>query len=218
MWQECVKDTLVVVITAVVSGLTVPYILQRIESRKTVEEQRRAEILQRQKALIDAQAAFLDRFNDLLWEWRYLSVKLSYYGITPGELYESAKKDYAKDIWGKLNTVRAQISKARRLVTEERFAELISFYKQMVELDLQLRRAQLKEEDGPLLFADLNAHIVGPLSDAIDNLLHSLGNDFELSESAAERVKGILYGLHNKDRQRSPGRALTVRTGSDNRS
>jgi hypothetical protein len=67
-------------ITALLTGLGVPYVLRVVDDRKTSQQKEREGELARQAKLIDTQAKFLDDLAGLLWRWRYMSMQVAYYG------------------------------------------------------------------------------------------------------------------------------------------
>jgi hypothetical protein len=102
-----VENVALVLITAGVSGLGVPLVLKHIDEARTQELKNREAALSRQSKIIDAQAAFLDELSQVLWEWRYTAMKITYYGSSgKQELYEQSCEKYQNEIWQHLNKIR----------------------------------------------------------------------------------------------------------------
>ena len=77
---ELSEKLILLAATAVLSGLLVPYILKRIELQRATYEKDRDADRSRQEKLIASQSEFLDKLTDTVWQWRYMAVRLTYYG------------------------------------------------------------------------------------------------------------------------------------------
>lgn len=146
--------------TAVVSGLLVPFVVNRIqltnqERLKTYEVN-----LARQSKIVDEQAAFLHRISSLLWEFQLALIAPLYYGqsslrrpqrtistevSTPAEKsgedgpYEISAKTYLTNASRLLGSVRAEIGGAVRLVPIKQSDKLRRlYYDELLRLDLQV--------------------------------------------------------------------------------
>ena len=163
----------------------VPFILKQTEHRKAIAQKLKEAQLVRQQKVIEAQ--FLDAISDLLWKWRYLSIKVTYYGSEEAsERYTDAKTEYDKEIWTLFHAVRTQISKSRRLVSNSAYDDLLQFYELMVTLDKDLRRIGLNEPvERPLQYTKINARIYGEVSSQVDQQLDALARQLKLDKMSA---------------------------------
>jgi len=139
---DFIEKLVILILTVALSGLFAPSVLKKIEENKTREQKNREARLTRQAKLIDEQSEFLDTLSQLLWAWRYAYMKVAYYGgaqDTPR--YGDAWQEYCESMWGTFSQIRYQISRSRRLVSEQAYEHLLGFYKKIVDTDLVLLEA-----------------------------------------------------------------------------
>jgi hypothetical protein len=119
--QDFLEKIVILLLTALLTGFLVPYVLKRVDEAKSVQQKIFEADLARQAKVIEAQSKFLDEITETLWNWRYLSMKVAYYGMgDQGPSYAAARKDYDLQIWDVLNRLRNQINRSRRLASEGR--------------------------------------------------------------------------------------------------
>ena len=145
--------------TALVSGLLVPYIFNKIQVASKQQLKRYAADLARQSKIIKEQAALIRRISGLLWEFQLTLIAPIYYG-QPGfrnnqwstqsgsKTYEKATKDYLANASRLLGLVRAEIGAAVRLVPVKQWNTLKKLYYEEL-LPLDLRVTELIFEDPP---------------------------------------------------------------------
>ena len=75
-----VQNIVLLLLTALLTGLLVPYLLKVVDDRKSTRQKEREAALARQAKIIDAQSQLLDDLTQQLWRWRYLCIRLTYYG------------------------------------------------------------------------------------------------------------------------------------------
>ena len=178
--QDFLEKIILLVLTALMTGFGIPYVLKRIEERKLREQKKFEADLARQGKIIDAQAKLLDDLSCLLWKWRYLAKKVVYYGAQKNmEHYTLAKKQYEESVWDILNEFRIEISRARRLVSERAYEGLDSLYKYVVhDLDVKItdviRDDELDVEKSSAIAERFSVEVSKKLDDAIDNLASEL--------------------------------------------
>jgi hypothetical protein len=118
--QGFIEKIVIVVLTALLARFIVPYVLKLVDEAKDKRQKKFEADLARQGKIIEAQSELIDDITKTLWEWRYLSIKVSYYGVgRKKSLYTAAQKDYEARIWDVLSALRFQITKSRRLVSED---------------------------------------------------------------------------------------------------
>jgi len=150
--QDFLEKATLLLLTAGLSGFFVPYVLKQIDERKLKEQKiidaRRlqeqkefdARKLQEQKEfeanlirennVLEAQIKLLENLSKSLWGLQLLSLAVSYYKVHPNqERYEIALKDYDENSWGLFKDVRCEVSKAARLVSQEKYDNLLTFFK-----------------------------------------------------------------------------------------
>jgi hypothetical protein len=184
------EKVLILLLTVALSGLLAPYVLKRFEEYKTREQKNREAQLSRQAKLIDAQAEFLDTISRLLWDWRYAYMRVAYYGgVQDTQRYEAAWQRYSETVWETLSQIRYQISRSRRLVSEEAYNHLLAFYQKIVDSDKSLLEATKIENPvaRSLELGDLNYLIFREITEGIDALLHDLAAEVQLSNKLQAR-------------------------------
>jgi hypothetical protein len=174
--ESFVQQVTLLVLGALITGFGVPYVLRLIDARKMREQKKLEAELARQAKLLDAQSALLDEITRLVWAWRYLSKQVVYYGSRgDNDRYMAAKAKYEDGVWGLLDGLRTQISKARRLVSEAAFERLNDLYGYVVhDVDLKVSdlagRAELDRAACSVLAQRFSAEVSGRLDDAIFEL------------------------------------------------
>jgi hypothetical protein len=160
--------------TALVSGFLIPFILKSVDERRNRSLKEREVDSARHAKVVEAQAEFLDELTRALWEWRYTSIRLTYYGAEgQDQEYQEARDTYRQEIWQKLSTVRYVTSKSLNLGSEELYRVLKEFYDRTVEVDKRAMAAMAADEkiSRQLDFSDINFHIRNELSITIDSIL-----------------------------------------------
>jgi RNAse (barnase) inhibitor barstar len=167
-------------LTALLTGLGIPYILKRVEERKLREQKKFEADLSRQGKIIEAQSQLLDELSQVLWKWRYLAKKVVYYGAQENaERYNIARKQYEESIWDILNEFRTEISKSRRLVSERAYEKLDSLYDYIVgDIDVKItaliRRKRIESGESSEIADRFSKEVSKKLDDAIDDLASEL--------------------------------------------
>ena len=184
--NELLRSLILLGATAVITGLGVPIVLRRVDESRDERQKNKEARLARQQKVIEAQSKLLDDLSELLWRWRYLSIRIAYYGLLgDAEDYGRAEDEYDRQVWDVFDGVRVQISRARRLASEEAYNVLLRFYEeQLVELDKELMRARDTAPDNRrAVYFELNKRIMSDTSTQIDNVLHEIAHVVGLSES-----------------------------------
>jgi hypothetical protein len=182
--QSFLQKIVLLVLTALITGFGVPYVLKRIDDRKLRGQKKFEADLARQGKIIEAQSKLLDDLSTLLWKWRYLAKKVAYYGyLGPMERYNLAKKEYDDNVWDILDQFRVEISRSRRLVSEHAYKNLNSLYEYIVydiddavsEIIREVKLDVKKSEDMSVRFSN---EVSKKLDDAIYDLASELHMKF----------------------------------------
>lgn len=178
------EQLLILLSTALLTGFLVPYVLRRIDESRSIAQKVREAGIARQARLIDAQSNFLDETTEVLWAWRYLSMKVAYDASTPvDEMYAASVLEYQKDIWDILSRLRNQTSKARRLVSESGYQRMVALYDQIVELDGQidgLIRSQMTRKARTEAFSPIQERLRNEMTEKLDGTLYALAKEVQL--------------------------------------
>ena len=130
-WEKAV----LLVLTGVVSGFFIPLILKIVDGRKLKEQKGHEANIARQNNVIEAQIKLLENLSESLWELQLLSLAVSYYKVHFNEQkYEVALKDYDEKSWILFKKIRCEISKASRLVSEDKYLKLLAFFEKSLVL------------------------------------------------------------------------------------
>jgi hypothetical protein len=181
--QDFLEKVVILLLTALLTGFLVPYVLKRVDEAKSVQQKILEADLARQAKVIDAQSKFLDEITETLWSWRYLSMKVAYYGMRDqGPSYAAVRKDYELQIWDVLSKLRNQINKSRRLSSEKAYETLVSLYDRIVEIDAQLSQAASEsptpEQSEEL--SRLNTLIRWKMTEELDEVVDLLAKELRL--------------------------------------
>jgi hypothetical protein len=182
--RDFIEKSILLIATGVLTGFLIPFILKRIDEQKAKEQKAREAMLNRQTKLIDAQSQLLETVSKLLWDWRFLIMKVTYYGgMYAEEHFKAAKIDYDANLWSILNQIRFQTSRSRSLISEAVYKQLLAFYMDIISHDKTLQKI-LQLEDSVKLgleLTDFNMKIFNDVSTEIDVLINNLARDVNLS-------------------------------------
>src|SRR5262245_60219459 len=197
--QDFLEKVVILLVTALLTGLLAPYVLKRVDEAKSVQQKILDADLARQTKVIEAQSKFLDEITETLWNWRYLSMKVAYYGVgDQGPSHADARKVYDLQIWDVLNRLRNQINKSRRLASEEAYKMLVSLYDRIVEIDAQLTQAA-SESPSPKQseeLSELNTLIRWEMTEKLDEVVDLLAKELRLKKSHPLLNKTTEYCFH----------------------
>jgi len=179
-----IRSVLLLLLTALLTGLLIPYLLKVIDNRKAIRQQERASALARQVKIIEDQAQLLNSLTEELWKWRYMSIRLTYYGGQGAwDRFKEADDVYNREFWDVLHRIRGQIGRAKRLISDRTYQRLLSFYKdEIISLDNKICNARsVKDEFGKrAAFVELNGYIFEDITSKIDEELDELSSEIKL--------------------------------------
>ena len=182
--QDFWESALLLLAAALLTGFLVPYALKRIDEAKSVELKVREAEIARQAKMIEAQSKFLDETTEVLWAWRYLSMKIAFDGHNSlEERYAASNLEYQKGIWDVLSKLRNQTSKARRVVSESGYKKMVSLYDQIVELDGRIDsivRAKMPPESRVTAFGPIQEQLRYEMTEKLDATLYGLAQEVRL--------------------------------------
>ena len=182
--QDFWEKALLLLAAALLTGFLVPYALKRIDEAKSVELKVREAEIARQAKMIEAQSKFLDETTEVLWAWRYLSMKIAFDGHNSlEERYAASKLEYQKGIWDVLSKLRNQTSKARRVVSESGYKQMVALYDQIVELDGRIDsivRVKMSPEYRVTAFEPIQKQLRYEMTEKLDATLYGLAQEVRL--------------------------------------
>lgn len=169
--------------TAALTGFLVPEITARMADRRLKQQTVFQAGIARQDKIIDAQAAFYDRFADLVWEFHLLHVDVSFRRfLNDQEKYQQAVDRYATRSAELLGRLRAEISKGKRLMENEGHQALLRLFEnELLPKDAALEK--LIGQGGEATAESWRAHhqgMMGPVRASIDQTLDILATQMKL--------------------------------------
>jgi hypothetical protein len=193
------QNILLLLLTALLTGLLVPIVKGFVDDRKLEKQkrfdderlrsQKRFEAdIARQAKVIDAQAQLLDELAEVLWGYQKLLLRITYYAVIGDpDKHRVAFIEYDDHSWDLLGSLLALISKTRRLASADIQDRLERLYQSFViEVDhtvLQLRRtASSRDGADDEGWRRLQNYLFGEIRQEIDAVLTALAAQLRLSE------------------------------------
>jgi type II secretory pathway pseudopilin PulG len=191
--QSFIENTIVLLLTAALTGVLVPYLFRLIDEQKNKEQKIFEAEISRQTKIIEAQVKLLEDLSNLIWEYQLLLIEVPYFRqFDRDELYPNAVKIYDENSGRLLGKIRAEISKALRLTPYSIYEELKKlYYDELLQVDLkvsQLATSDKKKKDRTGEWRDLNHYAVYELSEKVDKIIDKLACELNLK---ARTVKDI---------------------------
>ena len=185
--QDFWEKVALLILTGVLSGFFVPYILKRVEERKLKEQKEFEASLVRQNNVLEAQIRLLENLSESLWKLQLLSLAVSYYKVHPNqERYETALKDYDEKSWGLFREARCEISKAARLVPEDIYLKLLDFFSDNLIQEVDEKLMHLIEVDASLEdWKTYYDRLLYQFPKEIDNVVTPLAKELKLASPKA---------------------------------
>lgn len=190
-----ILDFLGKLLLLVAAGFLIPLVLKSIDQRRSIQEKENDERrdqtkkifeaeLVRQNTILDAQSKFLDELSKILWKWRYMTLKVVYYGsrVNQKEKYSQAKEEFDKYIWDVFNQMRYEISRSRRLISEEAYNNLLNLYYDLQKIDDEISKLVEAEFDNDSInkYAELYDREISGVSVRIDEALNNVAKELRL--------------------------------------
>jgi hypothetical protein len=184
-----IEKALLLLATGGLTGVLVPEISARMASDRSREQLIFQTDLARQDKIIEAQAAFYDRFADLIWEFHLLHINVSFRRLLAADAkYQAAVDSYTARSAELLGRIRAEISKGGRLMGPRGAQVLLEFYNaRLLSQDMQLEKLILSPGEESL--PDWRRHHQAVLVDsaaAIDQTLAVLAAEMSLQARTAK--------------------------------
>jgi hypothetical protein len=173
---------LLLIVTALLTGLIVPVVKAQMDHRKLQQQKLFEAEIARQGKIIDAQVQLLENLVRMLWEFQLFALAVSYYKFH-GEAgkYDAALAEYDDKAWQYFGTIRAEISKARRLVSPPTYETLLKFYTDsLINLDTELMSAARSPRGD---WNALHERIYSGMAKQTDDIVNLLAEELRLSKN-----------------------------------
>ena len=128
--ESFVEKIILLVITAILTGILVPVIKARIDKNTSDSKKLLEESLKRQVQVMDARATSIKELASLLWQYYSLAKRVAYAGANElkDELQVAFQK-YESDGWDVVDKTRSMIGGMRWLLTKDAHIQLVSLYR-----------------------------------------------------------------------------------------
>ena len=182
------EKLLLLLATALLSGLLVPEISARLADTRNKQQKLFEADIQRQRDIISAQSELLKNLAKQLWEFQLSNINVSFYKTSGNETaFEAAAAKYQARSGELLGQIRAELSNARRLTSPAMHDRLTQLYfKTILPVDSGVEALIAR---GPAATRDdwLQQHTTsfGTAQKAIDDVLRDLAVEFNLAAPLA---------------------------------
>ena len=180
--QTFIEAVLVLLVTALLTGLLVPILKAKMDEMKG-----------RQTKILESQAKLLDDLTDVLWEFRKLAAEVAYYrkeGRQDG--YQKALASYDQMGWGVLARYLSLVSKSRRIAPAIH-PELLDLYEELTSIDGKLEGLAHSEQGRALdssldeRWGDLFGELYRDFTNRIEGILGRLADELRLTPATKTR-------------------------------
>lgn len=179
---DFIEKSLLLLLTALLTGILVPYINAKINDRKLRNQKLfEAEIISQNK-LIESQNDLLIQLEMLAHQFHQLIVSVAWYkvGEPNEERYNTNRNEYEKHYWQFDTEMRTAIGKAHRLVSAQAHKQLEDFYEYIELLDIQLVKLAKHNKPDEEWKKFLNEEIKFNYRNKLREMIESLAKDCDL--------------------------------------
>ena len=132
--KDFIQGSLLIIVAGIITGILVPIVKSRMDDSKFKKQKKYEAKLRQQDETIKAQASFLAKYSELIWEYHLLIHRVCYNRVYKPEKYEFAFNKFSSDSWEVLGQLRACVGGARWFTSD-------SAYRKLKELDHWLMEA-----------------------------------------------------------------------------
>jgi hypothetical protein len=186
MTADFIEKLLLLLATALLTGLVAPYVLKLVDQRRAGAQKALEAEITRQAKLIEAQATLLDELARLLWRYQLNAIEVSYYhGRTNASLYATALAKYEGTAGDLLGQIRAEISRSLHLTSSAMYTRLKALYYEVLLLLDQRLRDLIEGAAAEADWMKFNHYAVDEVADQVDTTLNYLATELRLKAIAA---------------------------------
>jgi hypothetical protein len=181
-----VEHALLLILTAVLTGLLVPFINAILADQKFREQRRFEAELARQAKIIDAQNELLGELEKIVYGFQLRALALAWYKTQDknSAKYQESLKAYEDSSWVFFSDMHTRLGKARRLTSPKVYEELEKFYSALRELDsnlVKLVRKDTTEEEWKAFSA-----LIQQSGGQTEHIMNLLAQDYGLSKNTSK--------------------------------
>jgi hypothetical protein len=181
-----VEHALLLILTAVLTGLLVPFINAILADQKFREQRRFEAELARQAKIIDAQNELLGELEKIVYGFQLRALALAWYKTQDknSAKYQESLKAYEDSSWVFFSDMHTRLGKARRLTSPKVYEELEKFYSALRELDsnlVKLVRKDTTEEEWKAFSA-----LIQQSGGQTEHIMNLLAQDYGSSKNTSK--------------------------------
>ena len=181
--QSFIEHALLLILTAVLTGLLVPFINTILADQKFREQRRFEAELARQAKIIDAQNELLGEIEKIVYGFQLRALALAWYKTQDknSAKYQESLKAYDESSWVFFVDMHTRLGKVQRLTSPKVYEEIETFYAELRELDsnvVKLVRNNATEKEWQAFFA-----LVQKSGGQTKRIMNLLAQDYGLSKN-----------------------------------
>lgn len=187
------QNVALLLLTALVTGLAVPRVKARMDLRYFREQKEQEAELARQASRITEQTEFLKSYIAVVWRFHFNLLEVTYAkasGMDPPE-FEALWAKYGPESWACLRECRRLTSSAIHLVSKEEFAQLLAFYRVMLDEEAQLSTQVERRSPSRNEWFVIHQRLLNDFAATLDAEIERLARDLKLTGQGAAPNAGM---------------------------
>lgn len=188
--EAFIEKVFLLLLTVILSGLAIPYVLSRINASDSARQQILAESRARQEALIQAQSNLLNDFSDVVLTYETLALDVSWYGTSfarNDELLEKSFTRYNDQLVELISKWRILASRAQVLAAPGIGEEMLIFLNQKVFLEQDEPIVRLYHQNASSAEWDRQHKANQKMLEEANQLIVHLAEGMNLTETSLSR-------------------------------
>ena len=185
-WQKVA----LLVCTAILTGIAIPYITNRMAEDRAHKDQQQAASLERQKTILQAQEQLLRDLETTIFDFHTAAAALPWYRTTQldAKKFQKAADAYDTVSWTFMAKMHALLTRADRLTSQSLYGQLESHQRKWEALDVDLTTLRQSAKATPEQWTRMLGRLNAQIADAT-KVLHNLASEYSLLPIAAQKVE-----------------------------
>jgi len=186
--QSFIEKVLLIILTAILTGILIPYINSKIAQRKFKEQKLFEAEIARQSKIIESQNELLIKLEHLVHSFQLRAIAVAWYQSSdknPTKFQES-RNIYDKNAWGFFIDMQTLIGKASRFTSPEVQKELENFYDEMKKVDIKLVKL-LKGDTSDEEWLEFQHNLKSEYGIKLKKIMELLAKDYGLSKMTNDK-------------------------------
>jgi hypothetical protein len=175
-WELVAKDTISILTTAFLVGVSVPAIKALMDDRHFRKQKDYERAIRLQESLLITKMKLLDDAATAYWKFYFCCIALTYNASERDTKFADEHQKYRADIWDAFANIRKVVSPAAYLLSREQFGSVIgTFLIHLENVDLEIEEAaETKKFDWGELHGKLHPNLASKINDALHDLAQAL--------------------------------------------